>query len=339
MTARFKVLHAGPFISVQDNGRIGYQRYGVTASGAMDRFSYLMANVAVDNNSTNAAIEISLGGLEIQCTEGSVAGALAGGSFNITLDGKRLTSCSTFVLQAGSVLRVRPGDWGSWCYLALAGDLQSSSWLGSQSVHLNSGLCGGPLQAGDDFEVTDPVSALQLEGNFHAVDVLKPKTLLRAVLGPQDRFFEQASIDALFSEEFVISADYNRMGVRLNGPSLKIAAKLDMPSEPIARGSLQVPGHGDPLLLLADHQTTGGYPKIATIISCDQDNFTQLRSGDRVRFECIDVHQAVEATREAHKARLKVLESFALNSVSLEERLANSNLISGVTDASSPGYS
>lgn len=335
MTARFKVLQAGPFVSVQDAGRTGYQRYGVTGSGAMDRFSFAMANVAISQKPDSAAIEISLGGLEIKCTEGSVAAAVAGGSFNITLDGKRISSCSTFLLEAGSVLRVRPGDWGSWCYLSLAGELQSSSWLGSQSVHLNSGLCGRPLLAGDELEISNANPDLEFHGNFQQVDMLKPVATLRAVLGPQDRYFEQSSIDALFSQEFTISAEYNRMGVRLNGPPLKIAAALDMPSEPIARGSLQVPGHGDPLFLLADHQTTGGYPKIATVISCDQDNFTQFRSGDRVRFDCIDVIDAVMATRNVHQARLKMFESFALNTISLEERLATSNLISGVSDASS----
>ena len=334
MTARFKVLHAGPFVSVQDAGRHGYRRYGVTCSGAMDRFSHAMANTAIDQHAGNAALEISLGGLEIECTEGSVVAALAGGSFNITLDGKQLSSCSSFIIQQGSVLRVRPGEWGSWCYLSFAGDLQSASWLGSQSVHLNSGLCGKPLVAGNEIEIANARSDLKNSGNFQDAGELKPVSTLRAVLGPQDRYFEQQSIDALFSQEFKITADYNRMGVRLSGPTLKIAAALDMPSEPIARGSLQVPGHGDPLLLLADHQTTGGYPKIATVISCDQDKFAQLRSGDSVRFERIDVKDAVDAARHEHKHRQTIFESFALNSVSLEERLANSNLISGVADAS-----
>ena len=333
MTARFKVLHAGPFVSVQDTGRTGYKRFGVTGSGAMDRFSFAMVNTALEQPRHNAAIEVSLGGIDIQCTEGSVAACVAGGSFNIVLDGKQLSSCSTFVMQPGSVLRIRPGEWGSWSYLCFAGLLQSVGWLGSQSVHLDSGLCGRPLQTGDEIEIANPATELKVTGNFQNVDRLKPDSTLRVVLGPQDRYFEAASIDALFSEEFTISAEYNRMGVRLNGPALKIAAALDMPSEPIARGSLQVPGHGDPLLLLADHQTTGGYPKIATVISCDQDSFTQLRSGDSVRFKCVEVNEAIAATRDKHQKSEDLFRSFALNSISLDERLANSNLISGVTDA------
>ena len=332
--ASFKVLRAGPFISVQDGGRTGYKRYGVTGSGAMDRFSYRMANTAVNQPLINPALEVSLGGLEILCEQGSVAVAIAGGHFSIQLDDKTLPPCSTVVIDEGSVLRIRPGVWGSWCYVAFAGTIESASWLGSQSVHLDSGLCGKPLIAGDSIQVSDTSTDIPLVGNFQSADDLKPDTTVRAVLGPQDHYFTEESVDALFNEEFLVTAEYNRMGVRLSGPALKIPSALDMPSEPIARGSLQVPGHGDPLLLLADHQSTGGYPKIATVISCDQDKFAQLRSGDKIRFEALEVAQAIDAVRREHQVRETLFDSFARNTISLDERLAGYNLISGVADAS-----
>ena len=334
MGARFKVLRAGPFVSVQDIGRTGYKRYGVTGSGAMDRFSYRMANIAVNQSLSNPALEVSLGGLELLCEHGTVAAAIAGGNFNIQLDDKSVQSCSTVIIKEGSVLRIRPGPWGSWCYVAFAGSIDSDSWLGSQSVHLNSGLCGKPIEVGDTIQLSDTATELPIVGNFQSADELKPDTTIRAVLGPQDHYFTADSIDALFSEAFLVTADYNRMGVRLSGPKLKISSPLDMPSEPIARGSLQVPGHGDPLLLLADHQSTGGYPKVATVISCDQDSFAQLRSGDKIRFESLQVAEAIEAVRFAHQSRESLFGSFARNAISLEERLAGCNLISGVTDAS-----
>lgn len=334
MNAVLKVRHAGPYVSVQDGGRFGYKRYGVTGSGAMDRFSHHLANSALMRPVESAAIEVSLGGVQLECVSGSVTVAIAGGSFNILHDGVKQAPCSAHTLQPGSTLSIRPGDWGSWCYLAIAGQIESPSWLGSQSVHLNSGLCGRPLQTDDTIEIHQPQANPQLNGIFLEASILHPDKTLRAVLGPQDQYFDQPSIEAFFSSRFTITADYNRMGVRLSGPTLNIPVALDMPSEAIARGSLQVPGHGDPIMLMADHQSTGGYPKIATVISCDQDKFAQLRSGDSISFEQLEVTEAIEAARDEHDKRQNIFEQVALNSVCLEERLARSNLISGVTDAS-----
>ena len=336
MSAEFTVRQVGPMVSIQDAGRIGFQRFGVTESGPMDRFAHQLSNYAIGNPGAHAAIEVSLGGIMLECTAGSVHAAIAGGEFKIELDGQTLSACSSFLLQAGSVLTVRPGQWGSWCYLAFAGDIQSRQWLGSQSVLLDTGLCGQTINAGDSIKVDNTRRSEQAPRRFLDAQKLRAGANLRIVLGPQDQYFSAASIAALLSDSFSITPDYNRMGVRLRGPRLQIESSLDMPSEPVARGSLQVPGHGDPLLLMADHQTTGGYPKIATVISCDQDRFAQLRVGDSVCFERCEVAEAIEEARTEHARRVALLAEVSAGIVSLDERLLSQNLISGMIDALSP---
>jgi len=162
-------------------------------------------------------------------------------------------------------------------------------------------------------------------------EVLLPESTIRAVVGPQDRYFEADTLAALFSSTFTISADYDRMGMRLSGCTLPIAAALDMPSEPILRGSLQVPGHGDPICLLADHHTAGGYPKIATVISADLDSLSQHRTGQHITFESLTSAEAVQAARDNKSKTDQIRDHIMQNKLSLSERLWNNNLISGAS--------
>lgn len=329
MDAVFKIQQAGPFISVQDKGRFGFMRFGVTESGPMDRLGFTLANEALGNAEGTPVLEISLGGVALECVEGSVTAAIAGGSFTVLLDGKELAPWSVFTLSAGSRLQIRSGLWGSWCYLAFAGEVNASAWLGSKSVHLNSGLCGMPFVQGDRLTVAKASVLPERDGVILDPAPLKPGKTLRVVMGPQDRFFDAQALADLFSADFKLTAEYNRMGVRLSGPKLMINAALDMPSEPIARGSLQLPGHGDPICLLADHQTSGGYPKIATVISADQDQLAQMRAGDSFRFARLEPRQAVEIARQRN-AQVEVLKlQIQENRLSFTQRLWISNLISG----------
>ena len=139
----------------------------------------------------------------------------------------------------------------------------------------------------------------------------RPRREVRVVLGPQERFFAPEAVEALLTEAFALTGEYDRMGVRLRGPRLAVAGALDMPSEALPRGAVQVPGHGDPIVLLADHQTTGGYPKIAVLASADQDGFAQLRSHDRVTFQAVSAEQAIAAAVWRRGAILRYLEAIA----------------------------
>jgi biotin-dependent carboxylase-like uncharacterized protein len=296
-TAHLTITHAGPQISIQDQGRPGLMRYGVPASGPMDRLAFQVANAALGNRANSPAIEVSLGGLTLHCSEGPISFAVTGGGFQVLLNDQRLGSWCVDTLHAGQTLCIRPGRWGSWCYLAFAGQLHSNRWLGSAATHGPSGLGGGKLQTGGSLQIDWAETRPDRHATIPCPVSSRPRHGIRIVLGPQDRFFTSQTIATLQSSPFTLTDAYDRMGVRLSGPSLRPDAPLDMPSEAIARGAIQVAGDGVATVLLADHHTTGGYPKIATILSADLDGFTQLRSRDAVTFQSITPQAAISARR------------------------------------------
>lgn len=329
--AMFEIKQAGPLVTIQDKGRAGNMRYGVSPSGPMDRMAFQFAHIGLNQKSTKA-IEISVGGLSLSCIDGAVSACIAGGAFSVVLDGQEIPPWSTFTLTPGCTLTVRPGAWGSWCYLAFAGDLNAPEWLNSASTVMGSDVCGAPLRVGGRIEVLKSKVISDQTTEILNPSALKPCQDIRVVLGPQDRFFTSQAIEDLQSKSFFMTADYNRQGVRLEGPKLDISAPLDMPSEPIARGSLQVSGAGDPFCLLADHQTTGGYPKIATVISADQDKLVQMRPGYGVKFQTVDVQTANRAAHETQAMREELRKSVTHSRMSLDQKLWASNLVSGVID-------
>ena len=312
-TAKLAIIHAGPQVSLQDQGRFGKLRYGVPASGPMDRFAFSIANLGLGNPPGKTAVEVSLGGLAVQCTDRPVTFAVAGGDFQVFIDNTPLSAWCVATLQAGETLSIRPGRWGSWCYLAFAGHLQSNQWLGSASTHGPSGLGGGFLVAGGNIDIEDAETRPDRDASLTCPVSARPRHSLRVVLGPQDQFFGSDTRQTLLSQPFTLTDAYDRMGVRLSGPALRIDANLDMPSEPIVRGSIQVAGDGVATVLLADHQTTGGYPKIATILSGDLDGFVQLRSRSYVMFEAITPQTAIAATRTRDKSRSDYLAQIGRN--------------------------
>jgi len=329
MQAKLKVLQVGPFVSVQDKGRPGNLRFGVTESGVMDRMSHALANAALNNPDSNPAVEVSLGGITLECLEGTVSMAIAGGHFSSSLNDNALPAWSVFKVTAGDIIKIRPGKWGSWCYLAIAGQIESQRWLNSHSVHLNSGVCGRPLQQYDELHVNNATANTNDIASLGNPDSMEPLKEIRVVIGPQERYFDKATLDNFLKAKFTISNEYDRMGMRLSGCTLPIAATLDMLSEPLSRGSLQVPGHGDPICLMADHHTAGGYPKIATVISADQDVLAQHRSGDSISFTDVSTAEAVQAARDKANYTEQLLSQMQISKVSVAERLWKNNLISG----------
>lgn len=324
--ARLRVVFAGPHVTVQDAGRPKFMRYGVTGAGPMDRASFALAQAALGNRPDVPAIEVSLGGLTVECVEGAVALAIVGGAFRVTLDGRALPAWAVARLEPGQRLAIRPGPWGSWTYLAFAGRLHARAWLGSSATHALSNLGGGAVLANQMLEIEASDSRDIAPANLGAPD--GPSTEpLRIVLGPQDRHFAKDTIARLLDQPFRLTDAYDRMGVRLAGPDLTPASALDMPSEALLRGSLQVAGDGVASVMLADHGTTGGYPKIATLIGPDVDRLAQRRSGDEIRFTAITPRQAVAAAREAAEARRR---SARPSAADLAAALLSQNLIDGV---------
>ena len=329
-TAVLVVKRAGPSVTIQDGGRPGLMRFGVPLSGPMDRFAHAAANVALGRAPTATAVEISLGGLALTCTRAPVTVAVCGGEFKVDHAGERLPGWSVRTLTPGDTLTISAGRWGSWCYLAVAGDLVSSRWLGSASTHVRSGLGGGTIGAGDALVVESAEIEPAREGEIERSWSARPSSTLRVVLGPQLERFAPDAADLLLAQPYRLTAAYDRMGVRLDGPLLHLHDALAIPSTPIVRGSLQVAGDGVATLLFADHQTTGGYPKVATVISTDAAEAPQLRSGDAVRFVAIDPADAVHVARAALAERARRLAVVAQRPGLISRRLLDANLISGV---------
>lgn len=333
--AVLSVVSVGPHVSVQDAGRATFMRFGVPASGPMDRSSFAAANIALGNDARAPAIEISMGGLVLECLAGIVTFAVAGGGFIVDRGSIRTSSWTIASIRAGERLTIRPGPWGSWTYLAFAGNLEAESWLGSVSTHALSGFGGGRLRAGQKLTVVDAARREEREGEIPCPVTARPRSQAHVVMGPQDRFFDADSVAAFLSEPYELTDAYDRMGVRLRGRTLPPEGPLDMPSEAILRGSVQVSGDGVPTVLLADHQTTGGYPKIATVLDSDLDAFVQLRARDRVTFVSVSAEQAVERTRSRNIAAIRYYAVIAKPRGSLAQRLMGENLVSGVVDAHS----
>lgn len=327
---------AGSHVSIQDAGRPGFMRFGVPASGPMDRASFAAANVALGNPAGRPAIEISMGGLVLECASGAVTFAVAGGGFVVEHGGRRAGSWSVATLRAGERLAIRPGHWGSWTYLAFAGRLDAQGWLGSLSTHALSGFGGGRLVAGQRLAVADAELREEREGAIPCPVTARPRQELHVVLGPQDRFFSRETVAAFLAGPYRLTDAYDRMGVRLQGPALPPRAPLDMPSEPIVRGSVQVAGDGVATVLLADHQTTGGYPKIATVIDTDLDAFVQLRPRDMMAFRAVTPEQAVEQARMRAASAARYLAAIARPRGTFAQRLMGETPIGGVVDVARP---
>jgi biotin-dependent carboxylase-like uncharacterized protein len=329
-TASFLVSSVGPLVSIQDQGRPGLMRYGVPASGPMDRGAFEIANAALGNQPVATAIEISIGGVALECVEGAVTVAVAGGGFLVSIGQATHGSWIVVTMRAGSRLTVRPGAWGSWTYLAFAGTLKAKSWLGSCSTHAASNLGGGRLTAGQRLEVEDAEIRAEREGEIPCPVSSRPRTEIKLVLGPQERFFSQDALDLLLSRPFALTDAYDRMGVRLAGPSLRLNATLDMPSEAIARGSIQVSGDGVATVLLSDHQTTGGYPKIATVVSSQLDGLAQQRSRSQITFATMTAAAAIANVRTRHHFQQAFLANLRAKPTTLAQRLMTANLVDGV---------
>lgn len=311
MSARLRIHAAGPHVSVQDGGRRGFLRFGVPQSGPMDRTAFQAANLALGQDAGRTGIEISLGGLVLDCLEGSVDYAVAGGGFRIRRNGRDHVSWHRARLCAGDRIEVRPGPWGSWCYLAFAGALQVPLWLGSASTHSLSGFGGGRLTAGRELLLEelrpDPLASARLPVPVWA----RPSGLAHVTIGPQEDCFSPAVLARLLTMPFRVTPAFDRMGMRLAGPDLTPEGALAIPSGPVARGAVQIAGDGVASVLMADHQTTGGYPRIATILDADLDALAQMRPNESLHFCALTPAQATGFARTRRQAVARYLAGIA----------------------------
>ena len=296
------VLAPGLHSTIQDRGRYGYQAFGVPVSGALDGESHEIANRLSGNAADAACLEIFYQGPTMEVEATSVRISVAGSGAEIELLGqqsRRLGGWRSVTLARGSRFRVR-GPAAACAYLAVDGGFPVAPVLGSASTFVRGGFGGWrgrALQAGDRLPLNRDSAEDRQELALPTPPDTNDERAIRVVLGPQQDYFTGAAIETLLSAKFRVSQQADRMGLRLDGATLAHRGDYNIVSDGIATGAIQVPGSGQPILLLADHQTTGGYPKIATVISADLPLVGRRRPGDRIRFAAVDVAEAENLRR------------------------------------------
>ena len=291
------VVRPGLLTTVQDLGRWGYQHLGVPVAGPMDWYSHRLANRLVGNSEDEAALEITLVGPELTSNSDTVC-AVAGASFELVCGDRPVPVNAAFVLRRGERLRFRDRTAGARATLAVAGGIDIDPVLGSRAISLISrtGPFGGrALAVGDAL----PVGRRPLIQRAPSRPLPLPRggARLRVVMGPHQDQFEDDAVRSFLSTRYTVTQDSNRMGYRLDGAPLAQRTAADMLSDATPLGSLQVPPSGLPILLMADRQTTGGYPKIATVITADLPLAGQLAPGDWIEFTACSRQAAVDALR------------------------------------------
>ncbi|MGM9924473.1 MAG: biotin-dependent carboxyltransferase family protein [Bacillus sp. (in: firmicutes)] len=289
----------GLLTSIQDKGRYGFQKYGVVASGVMDNYAHRIANLLVGNDEEDAVIEISLTGPELFFEEPCTI-AICGGDFSPHLNGKAVGTWRPLSIQKDSVLTFKAAKKGCRAYIALAEGLAIEEVLDSKSTYLRGqlgGFGGRALQANDKLRTkqSNKTPLVETPNWFVASDYIPVPgqcALIRAIKGRQYDWFSEDSKKALFSSHFTVTNESDRMGYRLNGAKLELDNAEEMISEAVSFGTIQVPGEGNPIVLLADRQTTGGYPKIGQIATVDLPVMAQLKPGDQLRFVEITIAEA-----------------------------------------------
>ena len=308
-----RVIRGGMLTTIQDSGRWGYQSRGVPVAGPMDPVSHRLANALVGNDRGAATLEVTLLGPELEFEDERVV-AVTGADFEITLDSKPALAGAPFMVSAESRLRFGQRRRGARAYLAIRGGVAVPPVLGSRATHLISamgGVGGRALKAGDRLplgvaEVMRPTAAPLAD---RLVPLPAHPARLRVLPGPQADAFATEAFSALQSAPYTVGQQSDRMGFRLEGPPLAHARGADIISDATPLGVLQVPASGQPILLMADRQTTGGYPKIATVISADLAVAGQLGPGDTIVFSVCDPHEAMAALIAQERA-LMALESW-----------------------------
>lgn len=291
----------GLFTTVQDLGREGFGAMGVSASGAADAISLRIGNRLAGNAEGAAALEMTLVGGAFLFERDSVI-AVTGADFGASLDGKPVAMWSSAEVKAGQTLALGPSASGARSYLCVEGGIAVEKFLGSASTHVLSGLGGfegRALRKGDRLEIEAARSLPRKRSlSARALEQLRPRKALRVTEGPQSDWFGKFGWEMLFGSTFRVSEQSNRMGIRLEGACVPVDARREMITEGVALGAIQVTPSGQPIILFVEQQTTGGYPKIANVISADFHSLGQLRPRGEVRFERIEIREAVALLRE-----------------------------------------
>lgn len=323
-----QVLKPGLLTTIQDRGRVGYQKFGIIVSGAMDPFAFRVANLLVGNDEGAAALEITAVGPELYFEQDACI-AICGGDLSPTIDGYPVPLWRMVRVRERGKLRFGAPISGCRSYLAVAGGVDIAPELGSRSTYLRAGLGGyegRSLRAGDVLSVgletaltkhmkagltntndqSSPLTAAALAVSSQLLPAYSDTPIIRVMKGREFELFDKESRKVLFSEGFKVLPQSDRMGYRLSGPALHLSAPQEMISEAVTFGTIQVPSDGNPIVLMADRQTTGGYPKIAQVISADLPLMAQLNLGAQIHFREVTLEEA-QALRFIREMEIRLL--------------------------------
>jgi biotin-dependent carboxylase-like uncharacterized protein len=322
--SKLVIFSIGPASSVQDGGRFGAQRYGLTTSGAMDRLGLAAVNCLVGNAQLAPAVEIGPYGASLKAKDGAVRVGLSGAPRSAEIGGRAIAWDTSATIADGETLKLGIARGGSFSYLAIEGGIQGEPTFGSFAVNARAGLgipYPRPLQGDDELTVAAPSDTPERKIDLPAA----AKGPIRLVLGPQHDEFSDDAIELFLGGDWKISATSDRMGYRLEGPVIKHLHGHNIVSDGTVNGSIQVPGNGQPIVLMADRGTSGGYPKIAAVITADFGRFAQIPAGTTFRFKAVSMEEAQAEARKFAELlrtlpdRVRAIESFDLNLEALQD--------------------
>ncbi|MCC3704966.1 biotin-dependent carboxyltransferase family protein [Rouxiella badensis] len=293
----FEVLSPGLYTTLQDLGRFGFEDCGVPPSGAMDEMSFAIANALVGNDPATGALEFTLTGATLRLTGSQPCSFAVTGDVAMTLDGVAVAPYRRLTLLPGNQLRITRTLSGARGYLAVAGGFDVKPVMGSVSTLMRAGLGGfngRQLQKGDWLPLAPAPHRTILDTGEPEQRLMpqRERRPIRVIAGPQDDHFDAQALREFLSNEYRVSEQSDRMGYRLSGPPIAHSKGFNIVSDAISRGSIQIPGNGQPIVAMNDRQTTGGYPKIATVVRADLARLGQAKPGDRLRFETVSVDKA-----------------------------------------------
>ena len=340
MSAGLEVITPGLMTSVQDRGRFGFQALGISVSGALDPDGFDLANALAGNEAGTGALEIRMLGPTLEVTAESVTLALAGTGAGIEVmspEREMISACRSVTFRKGQVFRIGAIGDSAVCYLAVHGGFDLPDVYGSQSTCMSAGFGGFHgriLEKGDCLPLRKAAAESVSQRILRRPPEPDSSPVIRVIAGPQDDYFSAAGIETFFGTGYTVSQAVNRMGMRLEGAAVAHEKGFNIASDGIVRGAIQVPGNGLPIILMADCQTTGGYPKIATVISTDMPKLGRMMPGADIRFEAVSVEEAEAVARDHHERKAALvdsIETFSGSVQQLEHLLMTQNLISGVT--------
>ena len=305
-----EVLEVGGLGTVQDAGRIGWRRFGVPVAGPMDSFAFQAANLLANNAPNMAALELGAGDLLLRATYDCVI-AVTGAGYELSVNLWSFPLWGSYFVRGGWSIRLIKSGFGMWAYVAMAGGFDIPRVLGSGSTYLRGhfgGLEGRPLRPGDTLRsvrpAPGPMQAAARTLREEARPAYQAAPTVEVILGPQSDYFSEQDLNVFFSSQYRVSSSSDRMGYRLEGQRLEGRGKPQLTSEGMTTGSIQVPSDGQPIAIMADGATTGGYPKIACVTSADAPLLAQCTPGkDDVRFRQV----SLEAAQDKYRAMMEKL--------------------------------